>query len=142
MSKLDATVEGRTVTFNSGQIITNVHDRGQCAGGFCAIHNPSEHELRGEQLFFNGTHMVRRVGAELFIDPDDYFFHQWGKAILRNSALCRLCGDAIESTNRHHMVTCSCGEISVDGGQAYFRSSARHFENYISTSVAVGYDDE
>ena len=142
MTKLDATIENGRVTFNSGQIIARVHSPTQCLGDVCPIHNPSDHALRGEQLFFNGTHMVRRVGAELFIDPDDYYFRNWGKAILRNSAICKLCGDAIESIHRHHMATCSCGEISVDGGQAYFRASARNFDNFISTSVSVGYDNE
>lgn len=38
-----------------------------------------------------------------------------------NGATCRLCWDKIVSTHRHDFVTCSCGAISVDGGDAYYR---------------------
>ena len=34
---------------------------------------------------------------------------------------CRHCGDMIESTYRHDLVTCSCGCCSVDGGHDYLR---------------------
>lgn len=54
-----------------------------------------------------------------------------------NRAKCRLCGDVIISTHRHDFVSCSCGEISVDGGGAYNRASARDFANFIAM-----YDDE
>lgn len=39
----------------------------------------------------------------------------------RNRARCRKCGDVIESKHQHDFVTCKCGAISVDGGDAYFR---------------------
>lgn len=38
-----------------------------------------------------------------------------------NRAGCQECGDVIESTDRHDYKTCSCGNISVDGGGDYFR---------------------
>lgn len=41
--------------------------------------------------------------------------------IIENKAKCLLCGDVIESVNRHDYVTCSCGNISVDGGKDYLR---------------------
>lgn len=41
--------------------------------------------------------------------------------IIRNSAKCLGCGDEIESTHRHDFVSCSCGDLSVDGGKAYLR---------------------
>lgn len=41
------------------------------------------------------------------------------KKILRNRAKCLRCGDIIESTFRHHFVTCSCGNLDVDGGTDY-----------------------
>lgn len=50
---------------------------------------------------------------------------------MRNRAKCRRCDDIIESTHRHDFVTCKCGEIAVDGGQAYFRAAAKNFENFI-----------
>ena len=39
----------------------------------------------------------------------------------RNRARCKKCGDIIESKYRHDFVTCTCGTISVDGGDDYFR---------------------
>ena len=49
----------------------------------------------------------------------------------RNRAQCAVCKDIIESTYRHDYVTCTCGEISVDGGQDYFKGSAKHPENFL-----------
>lgn len=42
---------------------------------------------------------------------------------MRARAKCKLCGDIIVSQSRHDYVTCSCGEISVDGGTDYFKTS-------------------
>jgi hypothetical protein len=50
---------------------------------------------------------------------------------MRNRAKCRLCNDIIESTHVHDYKTCSCGEISVDGGNEYHRCSAKDFHNFI-----------
>ncbi len=41
--------------------------------------------------------------------------------VTRNAAHCHKCGDIIESLYRHDFVTCSCGQVSVDGGLAYLR---------------------
>ena len=49
----------------------------------------------------------------------------------RNRAQCRVCNDIVESTFRHDFVSCSCGEIFVDGGLAYARAGAKNFENFI-----------
>lgn len=38
---------------------------------------------------------------------------------MRNRAKCKLCKSIIESKHRHDYVTCSCGEISIDGGNDY-----------------------
>lgn len=54
-----------------------------------------------------------------------------------NRAKCNLCGDVITSTYRHDFVSCSCGEIFVDGGNDYNRAGARDFSNFIAM-----YDDE
>lgn len=43
-----------------------------------------------------------------------------------NRARCKLCGDIIESKDRHDYVTCKCGNLSVDGGQDYHRRSVKH----------------
>lgn len=41
--------------------------------------------------------------------------------IIQNAVTCLGCGDFIVSKHRHDFVTCTCGAISVDGGQAYLR---------------------
>lgn len=41
--------------------------------------------------------------------------------IVQNAVTCLSCGDFIFSAHRHHFNTCTCGAISVDGGQAYLR---------------------
>jgi len=43
--------------------------------------------------------------------------------IVENAGLCNKCEDHIFSKHRHDFVTCSCGAISVDGGQEYLRRS-------------------
>lgn len=49
----------------------------------------------------------------------------------RNIARCALCQDIIESTYRHHFVTCKCGEISLDGGTDYRRALAKDLKNVL-----------
>ena len=39
--------------------------------------------------------------------------------IFLNQAKCLLCEDVIVSKHRHDFVTCSCGNLSVDGGSWY-----------------------
>ena len=41
--------------------------------------------------------------------------------IIQNAVTCLSCGDYIFSRHRHDFVTCTCGSISVDGGQEYLR---------------------
>lgn len=41
--------------------------------------------------------------------------------IIQNAVTCLSCGDFIYSMHRHHFNTCTCGAISVDGGQDYLR---------------------
>lgn len=41
--------------------------------------------------------------------------------IVENTVVCLSCGDKIVSKHRHDFVTCTCGSISVDGGQEYLR---------------------
>ena len=38
---------------------------------------------------------------------------------MRNRIQCLLCNEVIESKHRHDYQTCSCGNVSVDGGQDY-----------------------
>ena len=41
--------------------------------------------------------------------------------IVQNAVNCLSCGDFIVSKHRHDFVTCTCGAVSVDGGQEYLR---------------------
>ena len=50
---------------------------------------------------------------------------------MRNRAKCRLCNEIIESKHQHDYVSCSCGEIAVDGGNAYHRACFKNKENFI-----------
>lgn len=52
-----------------------------------------------------------------------------------NKAQCRLCNDIIESKSLHDFVSCSCGEIHVDGGRHYLKRGAVNLENLIELSV-------
>jgi len=40
-----------------------------------------------------------------------------------NSIKCKKCGDIIRSKNRHNMVWCSCGSVSIDWGSRYTKIS-------------------
>ena len=55
--------------------------------------------------------------------------------ILKNAIRCNLCGDEIESTDRHDNVTCSCGACAVNGGHDYLRRSFKDKDCYIELSV-------
>ena len=45
--------------------------------------------------------------------------------LTRNAMKCLACGKTIESTYRHHYVTCGCpNQTMVDGGLAYNRWGA------------------
>lgn len=41
--------------------------------------------------------------------------------LTKNAAKCNQCGDVVESKHRHDFVSCTCGNLSVDGGLAYTR---------------------
>lgn len=41
--------------------------------------------------------------------------------IVQNEAKCLKCGDIIFSRHTHDFVTCSCGNVSVDGGLSYLK---------------------
>jgi len=56
--------------------------------------------------------------------------------IIQNAVTCLGCGDFIVSKHRHDFVTCTCGAISVDGGQEYLRRVG-DFTNAIDHSWAL-----
>ena len=55
---------------------------------------------------WTATHIPVRLGID------------FGK-MTRNRAACPECEDVLESTHRHDLKTCSCGNLSIDGGLAY-----------------------
>lgn len=56
--------------------------------------------------------------------------------IIHNRARCLICGDTIESKNRHNFVTCSCGNLSVDGGTDYLRRGfSKGRDSWVDESV-------
>ena len=57
--------------------------------------------------------------------------------ILKNRAMCLLCGDIIESKHVHDFVTCACGQLSVDGGHDYFRRAFTVPENFEDMNETV-----
>jgi hypothetical protein len=48
--------------------------------------------------------------------------------IVQNAVTCNKCDDFIVSKHRHDFVTCSCGAVSVDGGQSYLRRVGAIFD--------------
>lgn len=62
------------------------------------------------------------------------------RRIKRNAARCKLCGDIIESAFRHHFVTCSCGNLSVDGGTDYIRRGFANGQDSYEDMNEYGYD--
>lgn len=55
-----------------------------------------------------------------------------------NGATCGECSWFVRSRNRHDMVTCKCGNVSVDGGSIYTR---RSFKTGNYTNVIEYYKD-
>jgi len=56
---------------------------------------------------------------------------------------CLLCRDVIESKYRHDFVTCSCGNVSVDGGNDYLKVSYKTMKWKFLTDedfIKGGYD--
>lgn len=60
----------------------------------------------------------------------------------RNRAKCLKCLDIIESKHVHDFVTCTCGEIFVDGGNEYWRAGAYDFNNFHRLSDDEELEDE
>ncbi|MCK5016225.1 MAG: hypothetical protein KAS32_04055 [Candidatus Peribacteraceae bacterium] len=43
-----------------------------------------------------------------------------------NKIKCLSCNDIIESIHRYDFKTCSCGDVSVEGGKEYIRRFSLH----------------
>lgn len=59
--------------------------------------------------------------------------------IIRNSAKCLKCNEEIESKHRHDFKSCSCGNLSVDGGHSYLKRSFMGNDTWKDTSVCEPY---
>jgi len=55
--------------------------------------------------------------------------------IIRNSARCLNCGDHLESRHTYDRRSCSCGNLTVDGGHDYLRRLERDPEAVEETSI-------
>lgn len=62
--------------------------------------------------------------------------------IIRNAAVCKACGDFIESKYRHDFVTCSCGAISLDGGTDYQKGTGEYKNFDFDKAEAIIEDEE
>ena len=60
------------------------------------------------------------------------------KKLIKNQIKCLKCGDIIVSKHRHDFVTCSCGNVSVDGGSDYCRVSFEEKDTWVDISVWEG----
>lgn len=59
--------------------------------------------------------------------------------IYSNGVKCHKCGWYIRSKNLHHMISCKCGNVSVDGGSWYHKISFK--DEYTFTSRVVCFSD-
>ena len=121
-----------TTEISPGIFLTH-HPAYKCEGQICTIHNQTDHEYREFPQVWKDGIMWRNVDGVLIPDPDDRNVIAGGY-LLRNSAKCLECGDEIESTFRHDFVSCSCGNLCVDGGHDYNRRVFAS-DNWADTSV-------
>jgi hypothetical protein len=64
------------------------------------------------------------------------------EVVVVNKAMCRNCGDVLESVHRHDFKTCGCGSISVDGGTSYLKRSFKNYGDVIELSETYEEDYE
>lgn len=70
----------------------------------------------------------------------DYSFEEAEEVIISNRAVCLKCYDDIFSRHVHDFVTCSCGNLSVDGGQHYLRRLFEEEGQYKDLSIMISGD--
>jgi hypothetical protein len=56
------------------------------------------------------------------------------KQCIVDGLYCNKCNDVIYSTHRHGMISCSCGQVSIDGGKDYTKISG-HPKDYTICQV-------
>lgn len=50
---------------------------------------------------------------------------------MKNRAKCKVCNDILESFHIYDYVTCTCGEISISGGNDKLECSAKDWINFL-----------
>lgn len=58
-----------------------------------------------------------------------------------NAAQCHRCRKVIRSVYRHDFVTCHCGDVSVDGGEAYNRRAFQTDATWDEITTQEQYDN-
>lgn len=61
------------------------------------------------------------------------------EVIISNQVKCLKCGDEPFSAHRHDFKSCKCGNISVDGGQAYLKRMYKS-KNFKDMSIVLDQD--
>ena len=59
------------------------------------------------------------------------------KKVIINKAKCLKCDEVLESKSIHDFKTCTCGNLSVDGGLDYIRRSYISKDMYLELSEYV-----
>lgn len=60
--------------------------------------------------------------------------------IIKNAAKCLKCGETIESKHRHDFVSCSCGNLFVDGGKDYLHRG--YIDESMVQELSVQFSEE
>jgi hypothetical protein len=55
--------------------------------------------------------------------------------IWNNQVRCLKCNDTPRSRNRHDMVSCKCGSVSVDGGSWYLKRNFKERDSFEELST-------
>jgi len=75
-----------------------------------------------------------RQGVYLYDESDEDY--EDDTVIVMNAVGCRKCKTTAVSAYQHDYVTCKCGEVFTDGGNAYIRRGAKNmFSDIIDLSV-------
>ena len=74
-----------------------------------------------------------RQGVYLYDESNEDY--EDDTTIVMNAVGCRKCKTTAVSAYQHDYVTCECGEVFTDGGNAYLRRGAKDFADVIDLSV-------
>lgn len=87
-------VTGNEFHMNNGTILVNVHDKKQCAGRRCVVHNPTQHHMSmWPAEWDDAMGMVMRVCPHGWghPDPDDRWFRTTRSSFLACTHQCDSC---------------------------------------------------